>query len=165
MNYLDSSLIEFYKTQSGFTAVKYNNTDYGRVAILKLFPFKFETEYLSVRKETDKRTEKAEEIGILRSIKDLKQSQKQIIEEELSRRYFMPEVISVIQAKEEYGHSSWSVETTAGKREFTVKDMNSSLLHLGNNKVIITDVCGNRFLFNDITKMGDQAMKIAEIWL
>lgn len=165
MNYLDASLVEFYKTDSGFTAMKYNNIDYARVAILKLFPFKFENEYLSVRKETDKRTEKAEEIGILRSIENLPQVQKQIVTEELKRRYFMPEVTSVIKAKEEYGHSTWLVETTSGKREFTVKDMNSNLLHLGNNKVIITDICGNRFLFNDITKMGDQAMKIAEIWL
>ena len=74
-------------------------------------------------------------------------------------------MLKVLNVTEEYGHSTWTVETDAGRREFTVNDMSANLLRLDGNRVILTDLFGCRYLFKDITKMGEKTMRIVEIWL
>lgn len=165
VEYMDCSLAEFYKTDSGLAGLKYGGTDFGRITIMRLLPFRYEEEYLSVRTQHGERAGKDKEIGLLRSISELSETQREIVRDELRRRYFMPEVLKVLDVTEEYGHSTWTVETDAGRREFTVNDMAANLLHLGGNRVILTDLFGCRYLFKDITKMGEKTMRIVEIWL
>ena len=132
---------------------------------MRLLPFRYDEEYLSVRTQHGERTGKDKEIGLLRAISGLSEPQREIVRDELKRRYFMPEVLKVLNVTEEYGHSTWTVETDAGRREFTVNDMAANLLRLDGNRVILTDLFGCRYLFKDITKMGEKTMRIVEIWL
>lgn len=165
VEYMNCALAEFYKTDSGLTGLKYDGKDYGRVTVMRLLPFRYDEEYLSVRTQHGERAGKDKEIGLLRAISGLSEPQREIVRDELKRRYFMPEVLKVLNVTEEYGHSTWTVETDAGRREFTVNDMAANLLRLDGNRVILTDLFGCRYLFKDITKMGEKTMRIVEIWL
>lgn len=165
INYLIQKNTEFYENESGLLMLKYNGEDLGRVAVRRMFPLKFEDEYLSVCKENFSRSDKNEEIGIIRSLDDFTEEQAKIIKNELERRYFIPEIVKVKSVSDEFGHTYWKVETTAGEREFTVEDMASNLIRLSENSVILVDVYGNRYFFADIKKLGDKAMQTLEIWI
>ena len=135
IKYISQADGTFYELESGLIAYKSNEKDYGRVAVLRMFPLQHSEEYLSVRTENYARGDKNEEIGIIRNLQDFDDSQKAIINRELQKRYFIPEIVRVLSIEEEFANSMWSVETTAGKVDFTVNDMGSNLLDLGNNKI------------------------------
>lgn len=165
IKYISQADGTFYELESGLIAYKSDEKDYGRVAVLRMFPLQYSDEYLSVRTENYARGDKNEEIGIIRNLQDFDDLQKAIINRELQKRYFIPEIVEVLSIEEEFANSMWSVETTAGKVDFTVNDMGSNLLDLGNNKIMLTDVFGNRYIIPDVTKIGDKALQVLEIWI
>ena len=130
-----------------------------------MFPFKYENEYLCVRYETYRRADKENEIGIIRNLTDFSESQADIVRTELKRRYFTPSIIKINDVKDEYGHTRWKVETDAGEREFTVTDMSSNVINLGNNKIMLVDVYSNRYYIPDVTKVDEKTAKVIEIWI
>ena len=165
LNYLSPENGEFYELETGLIAYRDKETDYGRVAVLRMFPLEYKDEFLSVRTENYERRDKNNEIGIIRKLSAFNALQQEIVLRELEKRYFVPEITKVESIEEEFANSIWKVETTAGKAEFTVNDMGSNLLNLGNNKIMLTDVFGNRYIIPDITKISDKAVKVIEIWI
>lgn len=165
LNYINPSEASFYSSEHGLLMLSLRGENMGRVTVLRMFPFRFEKEYLCVRCETYSRSDKENEIGIIRSLADFPESQAQLIQKELDKRYFVPEIIRVIDVKEEYGHTIWKTQTTAGEREFTVNDMASNVRNMGNNRIMLTDVNANRYYIPDITKADDKTMRIIEIWI
>lgn len=155
----------FYENETGLIGLKYKGEDLGRVAVLKLFPLSMDKKMLSVRSENYERADKESEIGIIEDLEKFNPQQQEIILHELEKRYFMPAITKVTDVSEEFGHTMWKVETTAGKTEFTVDDMSSNVINLGNNRVMLIDVFSNRFLIEDVNKLEDKALKILEIWI
>lgn len=165
LNFINPCDISFYESESGLLCLRYKGENIGRVAVLRMFPFQYEEEYLCLQKETYSHSDKEQEIGILRRLSELSEKQILMVKKELSKRYFVPEIISVKDVKEEFGHTMWKVITTAGESEFTVTDMSSNVRNMGNNKIMLTDVYGNRYYIPDINKMDDKTVKILEIWI
>ena len=165
LDFINPSHIEFYESKGGLLCLKYEGEDMGRVSILRMFPFQYEEEYLCVKSETYSREEKEKEIGIIRKLSDFPLGQREMVIKELSKRYFVPEITAVNEVKDEFGHTMWKVVTTAGEREFTVTDMSSNVRNMGNNRIMLTDVYGNRYYIPDVTKVEDKALKILEIWI
>ncbi len=165
IEYITPGEILFYQNDSGLIMAKAKGTDFGRVAVLRMFPFEYEEEYLCIRCENYSRSDKENEIGIIRFLSDFPEDQINIVRDELKKRYFIPEIIKVNEVKDEFGHTMWNTETTAGKKEFTVTEMSTNVLNLGNNRIMLTDVYGNRYYIPDITKADDKTMKILEIWI
>ena len=165
IEYITPSEIFFSENESGLITAKVGNDDAKRVAVLRMFPFDYTEEYLCIRYENYTRSDKEAEIGIIRSLSEFSEEQIAIVRRELEKRYFVPEIIKVNEVKDEFGHTRWKTETTAGEREFTVTDMSNNVINLGNNRVMLVDVYGNRYCFSDITKTDDKTMKILEIWI
>ncbi|MGN1097357.1 MAG: DUF1854 domain-containing protein [Clostridia bacterium] len=165
INYLTPADCEFYETEGGLLGLKARGEDLGRVALVRMFPLRQPDRFISVRKEIRGRSDSRKEYGVIEDLSAFGGAQRELIDKELARRYFVPEVTKVVKVKEEYGHSYWETETTAGNRNFTVFDLNSNLLNLGNNRVMIIDVDGNRYIFPDVTKVGEKALRLLEIWL
>lgn len=165
LNYLKPDEIKFHISDGDLLMLSYQGAEAERVAVLRMFPFQHEEEYISVRKEDYTRADRENEIGIIRSLSDIEESQAEIIRAELSKRYFMPEITQVEEAKDEVGHTAWKVTTTAGKREFTVTDMSVNVKQLPDGRVMLTDVYGNRYVIPDISKLSDKVLKILEIWI
>lgn len=165
LNYINPEDSIFSLSENGLLELCYKGEDLGRVAALRMFPLMYEEEYISIRSENYQRYDKENEIGILRNLKELSKEQAELLRGELKKRYFIPEITEIYEVKEEPGSTSWKVNTTAGKIEFTVTDMGTNVRNLGNNKIMITDVYGNRYYIMDITKADDKAVKILEIWI
>lgn len=165
LNYINPSDLFFYLSDGDLLYLKFKGEETGRVAVVRMFPFQYEEEYIALRCENYSRHDKENEIGILRSLTELSESQAQLVREELAKRYFIPDILNVYDVKEEFGNTTWKTDTTAGKREFTVTDMGTNVRHLGNNRIMLTDVYGNRYYIPDITKADDKTLKVLEIWI
>ncbi len=165
INYLTPSDCEFYRTEGGLLGLRLKGQDLGRVALVRMFPLRNPDKFISVRRENRGRNNSRGEFGVIEDLAPFTGEQRALIDDELNRRYFVPEVTKVDKVKEEYGHTYWETQTTAGGRNFTVFDLNSNLLNLGNNRAMIIDVDGNRYIFPDVTKLGEKALRLLEIWL
>jgi len=164
LNYLNPQDVFFSISEGGLLELEYKGENIGRISVLRMFPFQYEDEYIVLRKESYSRYDKENEIGILRKLSALESGQAEIIKKELEKRYFIPAVTEVYDVKEEFGHTTWNVNTTAGKREFTVTDMGTNVRKLS-KRIMLTDVYGNRYYITDINKLSDKALKVLEIWI
>ena len=165
ISFINAGDLEFYTSESSLLFLRYKGEDIGRVSIIRMFPFKYEEEYIVIRQENYSRHDRESEIGILRTISELSEEQAKLVREELKKRYFIPDIISVSDVKEEFGSATWKTMTTAGERDFTMTDLGTNVRNLGNNKIMLTDVYGNRYYIPDITKADDKTQKVLEIWI
>lgn len=156
--YISPDEITFFTTEGALTGAEYK--DYkGRINIVRIFPLNLKNEFLSVQDDD------GNELGIIKSLDDFSYEQKCMINEELDRRYFAPEITKVIDVKEEFGNMFWTCETSSGKRSFTVRDLANNLIHSSNGGIILVDTDGNRYTAKNPTALGGKAMKHLDIWL
>lgn len=163
--YINPDELEFYTSDTSLLFLRYKGEDLGRVSIIRMFPFKYEEEYIVIRQENYSRHDKENEIGILRDVSQLPENQANLVHKELEKRYFIPEILSVSDVKEEFGSATWKTVTTAGEREFTMTDLGTNVRGIGGNRVMLIDVYGNRYYIPDITKADDKTQKVLEIWI
>lgn len=165
VRYLTKDNIEFYETKGELLGAKVDGKDIGRVDVLRLFPLHMKDKFLSVRRQAETNRDRNTEVGIIEDMAPFSEEQKEMLGKDLDKRYFVPEILKVISVKEEFGHTYWETQTSAGERSFTTFDMNSSLIKTGENSVILIDVDGSRYQISDIKKAGDKALKILDIWM
>ena len=87
LNYLSPENGEFYELETGLIAYRDKETDYGRVAVLRMFPLEYKDEFLSVRTENYERRDKNNEIGIIRKLSAFNALQQEIVLRELSAAF------------------------------------------------------------------------------
>jgi len=100
------------------------------------------------------------DIGLLVDPARLDPESRKILEEELELRYFIPIVKKVLSVKEEYGAVYWELETDRGRKEIVVRNVRDNLLELSSSRVIITDVDGNRYDFQNIQQLDPKSLGI-----
>lgn len=165
VRYLTSKDIQFYETEGKLLGAVVDGRDAGRCDILRLFPLHQAEKYLSVRRQAEGNRDRNTEIGIIEDLAIFPEKEQALLREDLAKRYFVPEIVKVKSAKEEFGHTYWETVTTAGDRNFTTFDMSTSLVRINENSILLIDVDGSRYLIPDIKKVGDKAMKVLDIWL
>ncbi len=130
-----------------------------RVTLCRAFPFDQPWEYISVLDGEDR------ELGIIRSTELFLGEDRELIEAELSKRYYAPEVKRIYAVKERYGFSYWKVETENGRLSFTLKDTYRSILHVNDRRMIFSDVNGNRFEIPDVEALDKKSRRKLELYL
>lgn len=155
--YIDSDNAVFFRNEGGILSLKLGDKGYDRVSLHKAIPFSLEKEYISVCDP------EGNEIGIIRSLTELKPDMQKIINEELDWVYFCPVITKVYSIKEEFGYSYWEVNTESGQKRFTVRGIDA-IIPLSETRFIINDVEGNRFEIADLEGLdGRSRKKIEEI--
>lgn len=171
IRFLDPKITKFENTKGGFISLTIEPDEtYKRVNLHKAFPFTLDREYISVRFiSTDElgmvKDSEIKEVGMIRNLDDFPADQIEIIEKELARRYFVPVIENVKTIKEEFGYTYWEVLSSAGFRRFTTYDMNNALIQVGDARLLLIDVDGNRFEIPDYNKLDDKPKKFLEMWL
>ena len=160
---LDLSKAEFYKTPGGFTGLKYNDNDYKRVSLRRALPLKDPLAFISVADEENK------EIGLIRMIKDLADDQFDIVNDELNKRYFCPEVKEVKSVKDKMGYVYIELVLDMHGEIFdkncAVKDVNKNIRLIDDNRLIIFDVDGNRYIVKSLHELDKKSLKRLEPYL
>ena len=138
---------------------------YERVVPVRAFPITDPEEFISIKEPDSKEKGKGAEIGMIRALSDFDEATVALIREELTRRYFTPEIRRIMSVKEKFGYSYWDAETSAGKVSFVMTNVSSNIRMLEDGRVFIHDIDGNCFCISDPTKLDKASFKKIEIYL
>lgn len=154
---LDPATVRLFRTHPEDMTVRATvegDRSWREVRIARAFPLSDPDRYIGLRDGNDK------DIGILETLDGLDAESRSIIDEELERRYFTPQVTRVDSVEEAFGVVTWEVETTKGPRRFLVRNLKDSSYTLGSSRVMMTDVDGNRYEFPDGRALGPKALQV-----
>jgi hypothetical protein len=102
------------------------------------------------------------DIGMVPDPDRLDPKSRELVREELKKRYFVPKVTHIYEVKEEFGVGYWDVDTDMGRREFIVRGIRDSVREIGASRLIITDVDNNRFEIEDIEALDPVSYRLIE---
>ncbi|MCL2462000.1 MAG: DUF1854 domain-containing protein [Defluviitaleaceae bacterium] len=163
IGWLDLAKAEFYAGAGGFTGLRYGGKDYKRVQLRRSMPVQYPSEFISVADHENK------EIGLIRKLTDLSDGQLAIVSDELARRYYCPEIISVKSVRDKLGYVYIEMAVSAGggahERSAAVNDVNKNIRLLDANRLIIFDVDGNRYIVNAIDKLDKKSLQRLEPYM
>jgi hypothetical protein len=154
MNFLTPATIALERNAKGRLDAVINGVRYADVWCAPLFPLFGAGTYVSVQYKKDK---DPEEIGIIKNLSDLEISQRTLVAEEISFRYFMPEIVSIEAVKSRHGRDHWTVSTSQGDKEFTVADRKENVHATDSGMVFITDADGCRYKISDMKTLSEKA--------
>lgn len=160
----------FYLSAGGLVSLELKNEDgetenFERVVIIRSFPVSNPDEYISIREPNTKRRGNGAEIGMIRNISDFDEQTVKLLETELDRRYFTPEITKIYSMKEKFGYSYCEAMTSAGRTTFVLNNPYSNFRKLENGSVLISDMDGNCFMIPDPEALDKSSYKKIEIYL
>jgi hypothetical protein len=160
---MDAKQAEFYATPGGFTGLQYKETDYPRISLRRALPSEHPDEYISVADKENK------EIAMIRHLSDFDESQRKIILAELDRRYYCPAVSQIRSVKDKLGYVYFELVIDREGQQYTrtcaVKDVSKNIRLLGENRLAIFDVDGNRYIVNSLSGLDKKSLKKLEPYL
>jgi hypothetical protein len=120
-----------------------------RVEARRAFPLSHEREHISLRDGAD------QEIGVLRSLDAVAQPARDWLEEQLERRYFLPQVLAIHGITERFGSSVWDLQTDRGRVTVSTRQMHEAVHEVEPNRFLITDAEGNRYEIRDLNALDE----------
>lgn len=88
---------------------------------------------------------KGEEIVMVADPGHLPEDSLAAVQRELRQRYLTATVASILQARQEYGATYWTVRTDRGEREFVTQNLQENAQWHSPTHLLLIDVDGNRF--------------------
>jgi hypothetical protein len=104
------------------------------------------------------------EIVWLESLDDAPTSERQILDDELSRRHFLPVIIRVVEIEGASEPTLWLVETDRGAARFTLKS-EEDVRRVAGHRVLIVDAHGVRYLIPDLRQLDAASRRILERYI
>lgn len=156
LEYLDPSRLRFDKRGDALILTVADDRSYLKVRPVRAFPLTEINEYIGLLDAIAGR-----EIGMLRSLKDLDGCTRQMIQQELTKRYFIPKISRITDARREYGTIYWDVETDRGDRHFIMRGIRDSIHEIEPGRYLMIDIDGNRF---EIPQLADLNARSQALW-
>ena len=154
--YLDPKRLAFARRGDVVRLTIEEDRSYLKVRAVRAFPLSVLTDYVGLLDAVSGR-----EIGMIRSLHDLDCQARQLVEQELEKRYFIPKVARITEANKEFGTVYWGVDTDRGSRKFVMRGIRDSIHEIEAGRYFITDVDGNRF---EIPQIGDLDSRSQALW-
>ena len=161
---MDLSKAEFYVSKGGFAGLRYEDKDYPHIVLRRSLPIKEPMKYISVADHENK------EIGIIRSVDELKDKQREIVINELDNRYYAPKVLEVLSVKDKLGYVYVELRiqnknSNSYTKNCAVKDVSRNIRMLSDTSLIIFDVDGNRYIVEDLSELDKHSIKRLDPYL
>ena len=161
----------FYRSEGGLISMeltlpeKNEAEQFERIVVLRSFPISNPDEYISIREPSTRRRGNGAEIGLIRNMHDFDEATVKLLNEELDRRYFTPELLKIYSLKEKFGYLYCEAETSAGRITFVLNNPYSNFRTLEDRRVLISDIDGNAFMIKDPENFDKASLKKIEIYL
>ena len=133
-----------------------SDRSYLKVKVVRAAPLSYPDRYISFLDGKD------EEICMVDDLGELDEEARAIIAEELDRRYLTSVVEEVYSLRNEFGTSYWDVQTNRGRREFVVQNVAENAQWLGDHRVLLLDVDGNRFEIPNMEALDRRSLGLIE---
>ncbi|MES2180752.1 MAG: DUF1854 domain-containing protein [Pseudomonadota bacterium] len=98
------------------------------------------------------------------SLTDLALDIRSLIEQELAKREFMPEIHRILDVSSFATPSTWQVETDRGETELILK-AEDHIRRLGRTSLLIADSHGIYFIIRDIDQLNNHSRKLLDRFL
>lgn len=134
-----------------------NDRSYLKVKIVRARPLSSPNRYISFLDGKD------EEIWMVPDLSDLDGPTREVLAEELGRRYLTAVVNRVHSVRNDFGATYFDVETDRGRREFVVQNIQEGANWLGERRLLLLDVDGNRFEFPNLDSLDKRSQKLLEV--
>ena len=152
---LDPGRVRLFRTPEGVPrAVVEDEVCCLRVLVMCAFPLSRPHAYVSLRDGSNR------ELGLIEDVRALDRESRRIVEEEIERRYFLPEITAVYRLEGHFGTYDWEVETDRGRRSFVVRGRSEHIIQLPPARVAVTDVLGNRYQISDTTTLDRKSQAL-----
>ncbi len=122
----------------------------------RAFPLSVPEEYLSIQ------TSSGEEVAILKDLAGVDRASRALIDEELDRRYFTPDIEEIDSLKLEAGMWHFTVQTQRGPSDFFVRNWRDSAQEIATNRWQIQTVDGARFEIKNLEALDDRSRKLLD---
>ena len=155
LEYLDNSRLHFAMRGDVLRLTIDDDRSYLKVHAVRAFPLTEMNEYIGFIDAISGR-----EIGMLRNLRSLDTQTRQLVENALEKRYFMPKICKISTAKKEFGTVYWDVDTDRGKREFVMRGIRDSIREIAPGRYLVHDVDGNRFEIAQLNKLDSQSQTL-----
>ena len=99
------------------------------------------------------------EIGMIRDLGELSGEQRQLVERELSKRYFLHVVHKIVSVKEKYGFLYFEAETSKGYRKFAVRYEYNRVQEYSEHGRVVLDTDDNRYIIPDLRLLRSEERK------
>lgn len=167
---LNDNNATFRRSSGGLISLDLRHEDgsiesFERVVPIRAFPISDPDTYISIREPDSKEKGKGLEIGMITKITDVNKDAQKLIEEELDRRYFTPELLKIYSVTEKFGYQNFEAETSAGKISFVVVNPYSNFRTLEDGRIFIYDIDGNCFRISDPSKLDHHSYRKIEVFL
>lgn len=132
---------------------------YTRIKVVRAAPLSHPTRYISLLDAKD------EEVCMIDDMQNLDEQTQALVQEELERRYLTSTIEAVQSIRNEFGTSYWDVETNRGRREFVVQNVAENAQWLGDHRLLLVDVDGNRFEIPNLNDFDKKSLGQVEMVL
>jgi hypothetical protein len=122
------------------------------------FPWSKPQEYISLRDD------KGHEQVLIEALDSLNLEHRQLIEEELALRNFLPRVTQILDIIDQMEFFHWQVMTTAGPRSFHTR-RHKRPRQLGNGQMMIRDICNDIYLVSGSEDMDAKSLRLLWVYL
>lgn len=104
------------------------------------------------------------ELAWINRLADLPETTRQLLEEELASREFVPEIRRIIGVNSYATPCEWQIETDRGATEFTLKG-EEDIRRLAGSTLLIADSHGIHYLIRNLTTLDRTSRKILDRFL
>ena len=133
--------------------------DLGRVFLHRAFPYDMPDKFISVQDKDGK------EYGMIKNIADFSEDIQAILQGELKRKYFTPVITKINTVSAKFGYTYWEADSDMGKLSFSMHDTYRNIAKVGENRLILTDVDGNRYEIKDYLALDRKSFRRIELYL
>jgi hypothetical protein len=154
---LDPAAVRLFRDDTGhLRLVIEGDRCYVAARVLRTFPLSDPDHYLAFLDDKERL------IGLIPDPGELDEESQRQARRELERRYFLPTVHRVREAREEFGALYCDVETDQGRRQFVTRGVRDTLVELGDGQLLMSDVDGNRYRVADWRLLDPRSRRLLE---
>lgn len=153
---IKGSEAKFLKMPDGQIVLVWNEQAIAVGKILRTLPISDPWRYLIVY-DGD-----GNEVGIIVDINELDTNSREVIREELERRYHIPKILRILRVERlpQTGHTRWEVETDEGFKEFIVPG-SEHIYTARYPRIFLVDENGNRYEIPNFERLDARSRRIA----
>jgi len=122
----------------------------------RVFPLSNPDAFISIQDQSD------HEVGVLESLEGMARDQREIVMQELDRRYFTPIVERIDELKQDAGMWKFVVQTQRGPAEFYVRNWRDSAHEATRGRWQILSVDGLRFEIRQVENLDERSQILLE---
>jgi hypothetical protein len=150
VRFLDPSLVRATRDRFGKVNLFDGEREFEEVRVTRAFPHSAPDLFISIAASDGK------EIGMLEDLAQVSPASAQAIRNELELVYFSPRIQRIDKVTQNYGATSWWVQTDRGEHTIQVKER-GDIRWLSGTKVVMTDVHGVRYEIENITALDEDS--------